>query len=130
MPKVKKIVVSASVKINLGDFDNAERGVTLEAELLSGESIEDAHTALSALATISLAYDVRQIVERQINDSWLNDMRGQAEHRIVSHVTSRPAFPYLKLLSPAMASEVIGETVRGYTSPAAPAEPEPIVGGQ
>ena len=122
MPKVKRVIVTVGGKIGLGNFENAERAVTLEADLLKDERELDAIETLHATARIALAAQVEPLVREAIDPAWMN---GEPADWIRRHIVNVPPFEYLKRLDATQAEALVQEMIDLYAK--APAVDEVAV---
>jgi hypothetical protein len=118
MAIITRISVTVGGKINLGDYQNADRSVTVEADLQAGETEMDAYRVVSETAREMLASEVRQLVENQLDAA---DLLGADEDTIRRRVRYAKGFSYLKSVDPEEADMLITDMVSEL---AAKAEPE------
>lgn len=117
MPAIKRIVVTKGGKVNLGDYQNADRSVTVEAELLPGEDEFAAFDAVSEKAREWLALEIRELVENQLDTSGL---LGADEAAIRRRMRYAKGFAYLHSVDPDEADALVADMVSELASKEAP----------
>ncbi len=117
--RIEKVTVVVGGTIQVGNDQNTIREVSLEARLEPGDNLEHCHTALTTRAATLLANDVAVVVDRQLDHDWLekviNNYEAAARSNVISHhVEDSPSFPFLALLSPAVAATLVDNVVGLY----------------
>ena len=117
MPEIKRIVITKGGKVNLGDYQNADRSVTVEADLLPGENEFEAFDYVSEKAREYLALEIRELVENQLSAA---DLLGNDAETIRHRVRYAKGFAYLHSVDPEAADILITDMVSDLASKEAP----------
>lgn len=113
MAKIKRITVSSGATINVGNYENLRRDVTLEAELAESEDIDNAFAEMQFEADMQLAASVASLAEEQIRKVSASIVSARDDESRSRRATyESPLFRWLNDFMPDMAADVLREALK------------------
>lgn len=113
MATIRRITVSSGATINMGNYQNLRRDVTIEAELEKGENKDDAFADLQLEADMQLAFSVTPLVEADLRpEAAYIAKAGDSAAQVRRAGYESPLFRWLNSFMPELAAEVLTEVLK------------------